>query len=155
MPKKVWVHPSKVDGKHQRLYLTWRGMLGRCSNPTARSYQDYGGRGISVCDEWLSYDVFYEWAYANGYTDELTIDRIDNNKGYSPENCRWTDKVTQNRNKRNVRDVNGETIPEIAERLGLNYATVYRRVTHGKDIEAPLTVSKSNRFSGSKKGKEK
>ena len=88
-----------------RLYKVWKSMLQRCLNPSNKNYSRYGGRGISVCSEWRSdFLSFYDWAIANGYDDtapfqECTIDRIDNDKGYSPDNCRWCDQKTQNKNK--------------------------------------------------------
>lgn len=94
---------------HTRLYEVWAGMKARCHNPTHRSYENYGGRGITVCDEWRNeFQAFYDWAMANGYDEnapqgKCTIDRIDNNKGYSPDNCRWVDMKVQRQNQRKVR----------------------------------------------------
>ena len=84
-----------------KFYKTWHGMLRRCNNPKNKDYKDYGGRGISVCEEWLDVRNFVDWAektYPNieGYT----LDRINNDKGYSPENCTWSDKTTQAINQR-------------------------------------------------------
>lgn len=86
-----------------RLYRTWVNMLARCSNQNEPHYPDYGGRGITVCNEWRDYEVFSKWAHNNGYSDTLTIDRINVNGNYEPSNCRWTTMAVQNRNKRTTR----------------------------------------------------
>ena len=150
MPKRVWVNPCKVNGKHTGIYNTWRQMLSRCLDPKSKSYKDYGARGVTVCEEWLSYDAFYEWAMVNGWKAGLTIDRIQNGLGYSPANCRWITRSIQNQNKRNVKTYNGKRIAELAESYGLSYATVYYRLKHGISLEAPLMLSKSHK-GGAKK----
>jgi transcription elongation factor Elf1 len=83
-----------------RLYVIWVDMRMRTLNPNHKSYNNYGGRGITLCDEWLDVQNFWDWAMSNGYSDELSIDRIDNDDGYSPENCRWVGGDIQARNQR-------------------------------------------------------
>lgn len=90
-----------------RIYRIYYAIKQRCCNPNSDSYKDYGGRGITVCDEWLESVVnFNNWAINSGYKDGLEIDRIDNNLGYSPDNCRWTDRFMQNQNTRKLRKTN-------------------------------------------------
>jgi len=119
-----------------RLYNIWGNMIWRCENPKASIYYLYGGRGITVCEEWRKdFKTFWIWANNNGYSDELSLDRIDNDKGYSPDNCRWATQIEQSNNKRtNQRiTINGEThtIAEWARIAGILKTTLRERIQRG------------------------
>lgn len=96
--------PGKGNTKHgmsgTRLYNIWKSMKRRCTSPKVDRWEHYGGRGIKVCDEWQTFEPFYEWAIANSYNDTLTIDRINLHGDYEPNNCRWADMETQAINRR-------------------------------------------------------
>ncbi|MDL2301830.1 hypothetical protein LJC58_05685, partial [Lachnospiraceae bacterium OttesenSCG-928-D06] len=91
--------------KQSRLYHIWCNMKARCNNPNHTYYANYGGRGITVCDEWNDFLSFRDWALDNGYSDTLTIDRIETDNGYSPENCRWVTMKIQENNRTNNRRI--------------------------------------------------
>ena len=90
--------------RNTRLYNIWANIKGRTLNLKHIQYNDYGGRGITICDEWLDVQNFYDWAMENGYSDELSIDRINNDGNYEPSNCRWTTPIIQSRNQRIRKD---------------------------------------------------
>lgn len=145
---------KKHGMKRTRLYRIWNDMKDRCGNKNAKDYPRYGERGITVCDEWRDdFRLFYAWSMGNGYQDELSIDRIDNNKGYSPENCRWVSGKVQCRNKSNnvLIEYQGErkTIAEWCELLGVNRALAYHRHSAGwaseKIFETPVRKQRNNR----------
>ena len=100
---------TKHGKRHTRLYGVWNNMKNRCYNPKVHNYHRYGARGITVCEEWRdNFEKFCEWAISNGYDEnapfgKCTLDRIDNDKGYSPDNCRWVDAKTQSNNRSNNR----------------------------------------------------
>ena len=126
-----------------RLYRIWRHMRERCELESHMRYDKYGGRGISVCDEWQDYSTFAKWAREHRYRDDLSIDRIDNNGGYSPENCRWSTIKEQNNNKSNCRYItlDGEThtIAEWSDITGIRHSTICQRLAMGWDPKDILT----------------
>ena len=135
---------KKHGMKNHPLYSIYTGMRGRCYSVTNKAYANYGGRGISVCDEWLENPViFFEWAMTNGWEPGLTIERTDNDGGYSPDNCKWATITEQNRNKRNVKKVtfNGEErlLCDLIRESGLNEAAIRKRVESGWSIDRALT----------------
>lgn len=123
----------KHGGRGTRLYSIWKGMIGRTENENHTDFRHYGGRGVAVCDEWRhDFHRFYEWAVTHGYRENLTIDRIDVNGDYCPENCRWVTMKKQNNNKRNNMKIsyNGETLTlaEWSEKLGIKEITLWHRI---------------------------
>jgi len=132
---------------HPRLYGVWSAMKARCNNAKSASYKDYGGRGIRVCDEWMSFTPFCEWALTHGYNENAkiggcTLDRIDVDGDYSPTNCRFVDAQTQMNNKTNNRyaTINGktDTMANWIRRLGLKRGTVMQRLSRGYTPEEAL-----------------
>ena len=123
------------------LYHVWVGMKQRCENALHNSYGRYGGRGIFICRDWSIFENFRDWALNNGYEPGLTIDRINNDDGYYPENCRWADLVTQQNNRSTNRHVTYDgithTAAEWARLLGVKYATLLTRLNRGdmRDFE--------------------
>ena len=119
-----------------RLYRIWDDIRGRTLRPNNTYYNNYGGRGITLYEPWRQFKPFMDWALANGYKDHLSIDRIDNDGPYSPDNCRWATRREQDRNKRsNVWvNYNGERIcqADLASILGVHYSTIYYRLKTGK-----------------------
>lgn len=124
-------HGGTRKGSDQRLYRIWHNMRHRCLNRHFVDYPRYGARGITVCEEWAtsdSFPAFRDWAFANGYAANLTLDRINNNKGYSPDNCRWATLEQQNSNKRTNRTINGKTVMQWSKAFGLPYNTLRNRL---------------------------
>ncbi len=134
---------TEHGGKHTKLYRVWCSMKERCNNPHNKSFQRYGGRGIKVCTEWeRSFSAFASWAYSSGYADGLTIDRVDNDEGYSPANCHWCTHAEQNRNysRNRMLTFNGETkcLTDWAADSGVNRATLLLRLRSGIPLEEAL-----------------
>lgn len=135
MRKKTELHGES----RSRIYKIWRGMLDRCTRPNHDSYPSYGGRGITICDEWArSYVAFSAWAKANGYRSDTSIDRIDPNGNYEPSNCRWATNKQQVRNRRKdvvgiVVQHNGESnnLSQWSRKLHINYTTLVKRYNNG------------------------
>lgn len=126
-------HYTKHSQSNTRLYKIWRTMKLRCYNKNASNYNHYGARNIAVCREWKdNFQAFYDWSMSHGYKDNLTIDRINVNGNYSPNNCRWVDMTTQIRNRRNTKYVTykGVTKPlkEWCEILGIKYSATWNRI---------------------------
>lgn len=127
-----------------RLYTTWNNMKQRCSNAARRDFPAYGGRGITVCDEWQkSFWAFYHWAMASGYEPHLTLDRIETDGPYCPENCRWATKKDQANNRRTNRFLTHEgrtqSMKQWADELGMDHTTLWRRLAYGWPVERALT----------------
>lgn len=141
------IHKEQLSARNQRysviaprrLYQTWHGMIDRCEKRKSKYYCNYGGRGISVCEEWHDFDSFASWALTHGYSDDLTIDRVDNDGNYCPENCKWSTKVEQENNKRTNRrvEIGGKTmnLGQWCETYGISPITVQSRLRYGWNIE--------------------
>lgn len=134
-------------GTDSRMYRVWCAIKARCLNKNTVAYKDYGARGITICDDWKSsYESFRDWALCNGYQEKLSIDRIDNNQGYSPENCRWVDAKAQANNRRSNRiyEIDGEThnLTEWANLRGVNPKTLYSRMYSGMSFEEALNYKR-------------
>lgn len=124
---------------HTRLHDIWCGINNRC-----RNHKRYAGRGINKCKEWDDYEVFAKWARENGYADNLTIERIDVNKGYSPDNCRWIPLEEQARNRTTTKWVTFQgrvmSLAEAAEIANMPYKQVHYRIKCGWSVEDALTM---------------
>lgn len=130
---------TKHDMRYTRLYNIWHGMKNRCLCENTTGFENYGGRGIQICDDWMMFDEFSKWALSNGYADNLTIDRKDVNGDYCPENCRWVTMKVQANNRRDNVIVNFEdknyTMSELAEKLNVSYNKLARRIEKYKTVE--------------------
>ena len=138
-----------------RIYKIYQHMKERCYKTDDRAYGRYGGRGITICDEWLEengFENFYNWSILNGYNETLTIDRIDVNGNYEPSNCRWATWRVQANNKRNNRYVtyNGKTktVSEWSQEYGIGEATIRSRLNRGWSVDETLNIPTKRKRGG-------
>lgn len=130
-------------GRKERLYHIWINMKSRCYNSNDKEYKNYGGRGVTICNEWKDdFRTFREWSKANGYREDLTIDRIDVNGNYTPDNCRWVTMVVQaNNSRRNVfltHNGKTQTVAQWAREMGVNHRMLHKRLKRGWSVEKTL-----------------
>lgn len=140
-------HATRIThgGTGTRLYAIWSTMKQRTTNPNTVNYELYGGKGISVCSDWEDFQVFRNWAMANGYADGLTIDRIDGAGNYCPDNCRWVSMMVQQNNRCNNHSITykgqTKTLSMWAREIGINPKTLSRRIVDkGWPIDMALTI---------------
>lgn len=126
---------------HTKFYKRWKSMMSRCNIPTHQVYHNYGGRGITVCERWHKFTNFMDDMY-DGFDECLQLDRIDNNKGYSKENCRWVTHKENSRNRRTTRFYKGETATEASWRIAGNSQIVLDRLCKGWSLERAFTTPK-------------
>ena len=137
---------SLIHGQsNTHIYYIWATMIQRCTNPKCKPYEHYGARGITVCEEWRDFNNFYKWSISSGYQDGLSIERIDVDGNYSPQNCEWICRGDQQRNKRNnhliTYDGKTQTVSQWAEERKMPYWRLYARLTKSHwSIEKALTT---------------
>lgn len=137
--ERIIICNTKHSKSGSRLYGIYHGIKKRCYNKNSVSYRYYGGRGISMCDNWLKdFQAFYDWAVENGYSDNLTIDRIDVNGDYEPSNCRWVDVISQANNKRDnvfiTMDGISMTIAQWSRKTGVDHREISRRYKELREL---------------------
>ena len=128
-----------------RLHHIWKTMKQRCNDSNSKNYKNYGAKGISVCDEWMNdFSAFAKWSYNNGYSENLTLDRICSNGNYEPSNCRWETYKVQENNRSNNRyiELNGvsHTLAEWSDITGIKIATIHARLKRGWNTEKTLSI---------------
>ena len=151
----MWVRYGWIPGTNKkkrkwcRLYRIWDAMRTRCTNPNHNSYKYYGAKGVKICDEWKDYAAFRAWAIANGYGKGLSIDRLDSDGDYCPENCRWATPRQQMYNCQQTAQITfrGQTLPSPiwARRFGLHPQHLRMRLRSGWTVEEALTTPKGQR----------
>lgn len=138
--------------RNTRIYNIYQSMKNRCYTKSNKEYRNYGGRGITVCNEWLEdFIIFYNWAMANGYKSNLTIDRIDVNGNYEPSNCRWSTYKEQNNNRRDNRLITYKgkeyTVAELSDYIKIPYATLLYRINNNwneNDLNLKVNLNNKN-----------
>lgn len=142
------IYPKGTD-THSRIYTLWNAIVARCYRPSHEAYCRYGGRGILMCDAWRSFANFREWALSSGYSEHLTIDRLDNDKGYEPGNCRWATRSEQANNRRNTIRVNAfgetKTVTEWPQdqRCLVDARKLWKRLRYGHHPEFAMTATEA------------
>lgn len=139
LKSKIAIQRNTTHGAcRTKLYNSWRGMKERCLNPNSEAYRHYGARGITICSAWLDFTAFKDWALANGYSDGLSIERLDVNRNYCPDNCAWIPLSEQGVNKRSTKwiTVNGatNTMSGWAREIGVEIQTIFLAERNGIDI---------------------
>lgn len=148
-------------GKKPSFYITWQNMKARCLNKKNNKYKNYGERGIKICDEWLTIKGFSKWALNNGWKDGLTLDRIDNNGNYCPENCKWITRSENSRKKRTtkidivtaqkIRERINEDWKDLAKEYGCSHGNIWfimKNFTHVPDGECTKALKERDLFKG-------
>lgn len=142
--KRKAYEASKTKDDKYYLHETWFSVRKRCNTKTHYAYPGYGGRGIKICQEWDSFENFFQWAIKNGYKRGLTLDRIDVNGNYCPENCRWATWKEQGNNRRNNKMLTYQgitkTMSEWADIVGMTKNALWRRLNDGWSVEDALTI---------------
>jgi hypothetical protein len=135
-------HGGCVNGRLSPLYKRWSSMKSRCHSEACAKFGRYGARNIRVCKKWRdSFKAFEEWSRANGFRPELQLDRKDNNKGYSPTNCRWVTCIENQANRHNsLIFPSGETTAQVADRLGMSPNSIRERLKRGMTPEQAMTL---------------
>lgn len=142
LQKKQTIERSTTHGmRHTRVWRLWQAMKTRCLNKNIPQFKNYGGRGIKVCEEWLTFENFYR--DMGEPIEHMTLDRINVNGNYEPSNCRWATRKQQAQNKTNNRKINGVCITEISKNLGGKHSLVAKRLKRKWDVERAITT-KSN-----------
>lgn len=141
-----------INRNKKRLYNIWVKINKRCFNDSCEEYKNYGGRGITICQEWQKLGGFYSfviWSLNNGYNPELTIDRINNDSNYEPSNCRWVTRVEQNNNTRKNRLITAfgetDTLSNMARKYGVNVDCLWSRLNAGWSAETALSTKIQSR----------